>query len=66
MVCVSDVNGALPVDGNRRIMPRIRSGIENRFGPCSVPTVHHAQAVRTARRTRIVVWIDNNHLALFA
>ena len=47
-------------------MPRIRSGIENRFGPCSVPTVHHAQAVRTARGTRIVVWIDNNHLALFA
>ena len=48
------------------MIPRICTGVENGFSPCSAPAVHHAQAVGATGRTRIVVCIDNNHLALIA
>ena len=64
IIDVGDVDCALSIDGNRWVVPRICAGVENGFSPCSTPAVHHGQAVGATGGTRIVVCIDNDHLAL--
>ena len=64
IIDVGDVDCALSIDGNRWMVPRICAVVEKSFSPCSAPAVHHGQAVGAIGGIRIIVCIDNNHLAL--